>query len=77
MTSRLSSDLDDGMNAERYNTVCSNVLEAVASGSTGTTGILPVGNGSRRSPLTLLALFALKSSIAVLKETSKDTRTPR
>ena len=26
--------------------MCSNVLEAVASGSTGTTGILPVGNGS-------------------------------
>ena len=46
MTSRLSSDLDDGANAERYNMVCSNVLEAVASGSTGTTGILPVGNGS-------------------------------
>ena len=35
-----------GTNAEWYNTVCSNVLEAVASGSTGTTGILPVGNGS-------------------------------
>ena len=34
-----------GTNAEWYNTVCSNVLEAVASGSTGTTGILPVGNG--------------------------------
>ena len=31
-----------GTNAEWYNTVCSNVLEAVASGSTGTTGILPV-----------------------------------
>ena len=29
----MSSDLDDGTNAERYNTVCSNVLEAVASGS--------------------------------------------
>ena len=35
-----------GTNAEWYNTVCSNVLEAVASGSTGTTGILPVGNGN-------------------------------
>ena len=34
-----------GTNAEWYNTVCSNVLEAVASGSTGTTGVLPVGNG--------------------------------
>ena len=31
-----------GTNAEWYNTVCSNVLEAVASGITGTTGILPV-----------------------------------
>ena len=31
-----------GTNAEWYNTVCSNVLEAVASGGTGTTGILPV-----------------------------------
>ena len=34
-----------GTNAEWYNTVCSNVLEAVASGSTGATGVLPVGNG--------------------------------
>ena len=32
-----------GTNAEWYNTVCSNVLETVASGSTGTTGVLPVG----------------------------------
>ena len=31
-----------GTNAEWYNTVYSNVLEAVASGSTGPTGILPV-----------------------------------
>ena len=35
-----------GTNAEWYNTVCSNVLEAVASGSTGTTGILPVDGDS-------------------------------
>ena len=35
-----------GTNAEWYNTVCSNVLEAVASGGTGTTGILPVDGDS-------------------------------
>ena len=35
-----------GTNAEWYNKVCSNVLEAVASGSTGTTGILPVDGDS-------------------------------
>ena len=34
-----------GTNAEWYNVVCSNVLSAVEGGTTGTTGILPVGNG--------------------------------
>jgi hypothetical protein len=38
-----------GTNAEWYNTVCSNVLEAVASGSTGTTGVLPVEDGQLSS----------------------------
>ena len=35
-----------GTNAEWYNTVCSNVLEAVEGGDTGTTGILPVDDVS-------------------------------
>ena len=32
-----------GTNAEWYNTVCSNVFEAVEGGGTGTTGVSPVG----------------------------------
>ena len=35
-----------GTNAEWYNTVCSNVLEVVQGGNTGTTGILPVDDVS-------------------------------
>ena len=33
-----------GTNAEWYNTVCSNVLEVVVGGGTGTTGVSPVGD---------------------------------
>ena len=41
-----------GTNAEWYNTICSNVFEAVEGGDTGTTGILPVDGalGERALP---------------------------
>ena len=52
-----------GTNAEWYNTVCSNVLEAVASGSTGTTGILPVAAATESLPLAYRRLSRRQPSV--------------
>ena len=52
-----------GTNAEWYNTVCSNVLEAVASGSTGTTGILPVAAATESLPFAYRRLSRRQPSV--------------
>ena len=52
-----------GTNAEWYNTVYSNVLEAVASGCTGTTGILPVAAATESLPFAYRRLSRRQPSV--------------